>query len=116
MTGPNNGNVVLTGEIDLAACAANSLWPWDRRPTGGSGPSGRALLQDDFHRRYRRNTNGGWQDYQKSCLHLNRFVGRREPVLSDQHRGDGGSDGKSLAGAVAGLAAPWGLEVGDKIA
>ena len=110
----DKGNVALTGEIDLAACAGKFVLALAfGTDSARSGPS-RALPRCwMIFTSYRKNTNA-ISDCQKTLASTRIGRKRRGPFLPHQHGGHAAHDGKSLTGAVAGLAVPWGLEAGDE--
>jgi glucoamylase len=107
------GNVILAGEVDLAACGGEFVLALGfGADPGEAGHRVRASLLEDLEavqEEYIR----GWQDYQKDLLPL-------EGTRAD----DGGHyristavmavhEGKSITGTVASLSVPWGTQTAD---
>lgn len=110
----DNGNVALTGEIDLQACGGEFLLAL---AFGGdpaeAGLRARFALCDDFaslQDEYER----GWHAWQKMLLPLESAAPGAGRLYRASTMAMRVHDGKSLTGAVASLATPWGMEAGDE--
>ncbi|MEO5814171.1 MAG: glucan 1,4-alpha-glucosidase [Gemmatimonadaceae bacterium] len=113
-TEARNGNIALTGEVDLTACGGHFVLAlaFGRDDTEAGQDARGALLEDfddvaaAFHR--------GWVDYQRSCAVLGTHGDRDSAenarsiaVLKTQE--DKGHPG----GIIASLSIPWGSHKGD---
>jgi glucoamylase len=107
-----SGNVALTAEIDLAACAGD----FDLALAFGSSPeeagqNARAALLDDFDGALRDYVRG-WSDFQERCLNLRR--GRRDdPYHASTAVLKTHVAKSSPGGTIASLSVPWGSSKGD---
>jgi glucoamylase len=108
-----NGNVALTGEIDLAACGGEFVLALG---FGGiwaeAGEQVRASLMDDYDHLLH-DYVGQWKGWQKMLLPLDR------PVEHDLYRASSAvlrvHESKDFAGGViASLSIPWGFNKGDE--
>ncbi len=109
----DNGNVALTGEVDLAACGGEFVLVlgFGAEPAE-AGHRARATLLDDLQTvqdEYVR----GWKNYQKTLLPLESVTSGNASLYRSSTAVMCAHDGKSLAGVVASLSVPWGMDIGD---
>ena len=108
------GNIALTGAIDVAQCAGTFVLAVAfGRNAAEAGQRARAALLEDFDvvvERYQR----GWQEYQAHCLDLGQIGAsgfdpyRVSTAVLKTH------EAKSFRGGmIASLSVPWGFEKGD---
>jgi glucoamylase len=108
-----NGNVVLTGEIDMAACGGEfvlalgfgNIW-------AEAGELLRASLMDDYNALFRDYVSQ-WKNWQKMLMPLDR------QVENDLYRASTSvlrvHESKDfLGGVIASLSIPWGFDKGDE--
>jgi glucoamylase len=108
-----NGNVALTGEVDLAACGGEfvlalgfgNIW-------AEAGEQVRAALLDDYSALFRDYVSQ-WRNWQKGLLPLDRSgphdVYRASTAVLRVHESK-----DFLGGVIASLSIPWGFNKGDE--
>jgi glucoamylase len=108
-----NGNIALTGELDVAACDGEFTLVLGFGSTPEqAGHYVRASLQEDPTENLEEYVDR-WREYQKPLLKLESAKGlsprwyRTSTAVMCAH------EGKSLPGTVASLSIPWGMETGD---
>ncbi len=110
----SNGNIALTGSIDLAACGGECVIALGfGRTDSEAGQQARASLLCDFEDVARRYV-AGWQDYQKNC----RTLSAKTKDGFDLYRVSTAvlktSESKRFPGGmIASLSIPWGMAHGD---
>jgi len=110
-----DGNVALTGEIDVAACAGEFVLALGfGRNAAEAGHQTRAALLGDFDA-LARDYVEGWQAFQRQSVDL----GRVEDTGFDLYRVSTAvlrtHEAKQLPGGmIASLSIPWGFEKGDE--
>jgi glucoamylase len=109
-----DGNIALTGAIDVGRCAGDFLLALAfGRDAAEAGQRARASLLEDFDvvvERYQR----GWEEYQAECVQLDQTRGggfdlyRVSTAVLKTHESKG-----FRGGMVASLSVPWGFAKGD---
>jgi glucoamylase len=109
-----NGNIALTGGIDIAQCDGTFVLALAfGRTAAEAGQAARAALLEDFNvvaERYQR----GWQEYQAHCLDLGEIGAsgfnsyRVSTAVLKTHEAKG-----FRGGMIASLSIPWGSARGD---
>src|SRR5439155_10054545 len=108
-----NGNVALTGEIDLAACGGEFVLALG---FGGiwaeAAAAARASLLDDYNSMFRDYVSQ-WRSWQKGLLPLDRNedhdLYRASTAMLRVHESK-----DFLGGVIASLSIPWGFNKGDE--
>jgi glucoamylase len=113
-TQANDGNIALTGEIDLKACGGSfGLALGFGQDDAEAGLRARAALLRDFDEATEAYVHE-WQQYQKRCLDLDNSekgpvsLYRVSTAVLKTHQAK-----RSVGGMIAGLSIPWGIAKGD---
>jgi glucoamylase len=113
-TQANDGNIALTGEIDLKACGGTfALALAFGQDDAEAGLRARAALLRDFDEAIESYVHE-WQQYQKRCLDLDNTekgpvsLYRVSTAVLKTHQAK-----RSVGGMIAGLSIPWGIAKGD---
>ena len=110
----DDGNIALTGEIDLGACGGTFVLALAfGQDNAEAGLRGRLALLQDFDE-VTRSYISEWQQFQAHCLDLD--ADEKSPVnlyristaVLKTHQAK-----RSLGGMIAGLSIPWGIAKGD---
>lgn len=108
-----NGNIALTGEVDLSACNGKFVLALAFGETPAeAGHRARATLLDDLGM-IRDEYVQAWMGYQKTCLPLETVSAGRGDLYRTSMVAMRVHEGKSLGGAIASLSVPWGMKTGD---